>query len=324
MKAKVFLSCGQGKSSNEPIIAGRIAQRIRDDHGFDCYVAVVEQSLLGLRENIFRQLDTADYLVFIDFKREELGTGFQPERAADTKEQVVVTDTGEPIYRGSLFSHQELAIASFLEIPAILLQERGVKQRDGMIGVMQANARDFSDREQLPNIVSGLIGTKVQKKEWHSQSRNLLTLETAPKFEDALNAQSGEQQRSFHIAVRNHHWRKAALNCFAYLDVILDLDTKEESRPDTIEIKWTGTWLPNVRIGPQASRKFDALCFPHQPPLNARFITLSDWTKYHYKIEKPGRHQVTFSVVSQNFAPASKSFVLEFGANLGAVRFSEA
>lgn len=39
MKAKVFLSCGQSKESNEPFIAERIAQRIRD-HGFDCYIAI--------------------------------------------------------------------------------------------------------------------------------------------------------------------------------------------------------------------------------------------------------------------------------------------
>jgi hypothetical protein len=107
MKAKVFLSCGQSKGSDEPVVTERIAQKICA-LGFECYVAVAEQSLRGLRENIFAQLESSDYLVFIDFKREELKV-----------------NGGLPICRGSLFSHQELAIASFLEIPVLPLQEKG-------------------------------------------------------------------------------------------------------------------------------------------------------------------------------------------------------
>jgi hypothetical protein len=305
MKAKVFLSCGQSKGSNEPVIAERIAQRIRDDYGFDCYIAVAEQTLLGLRENIFTQLQTADYLIFIDFKREELKTG-----------------GAESVHRGSLFSHQELAIASFLEIPALVLQERGVKQLDGMLGVMQANACEFSDRDQLPDIISGLISTKVREGQWHNQSGNQLTLNIVPKFVDAQS--NGVVRRYYHIAVWNPHHRKAALNCFAYLDEIVNLGTGEEIRPETIELKWAGTLLSNVRIGSQSYRKLDAFWLPHRPPLTPGFNVLSDSTAYLFNIGKPGKHRLTYSVVSQNFAPVSKSFILEFGTNLDVAKFGEA
>ena len=118
-------------------------------------------------------------------------------------------------------------------------------------------------------------------------------------------------KRFFHVNVRNQHWRKDALNCFAYLDVISNLDTKAEFRPDTIELKWKGTWMANVRIGAHASRKFDALWFPHQLPLQPAFNVLSDWTGYHFMIQQPGRYHLTFAVVSQNFVPARKTFYLE-------------
>jgi hypothetical protein len=303
MKAKVFLSCGQSKTSNEPNIAEKIAQRIRDDLGFECYIAVADTSLLGLRENIFAQLRTADYLIFIDFKREELKTG-----------------STAPMHRGSLFSHQELAIASFLEIPALVLQERGVKKLDGMMGAMQANANEFSDRDQLPDTVAGLIGTKVRQGEWNSQSRNVLTLEAVPQFVDAQS--NGVYRRYFHIAVRNHQHRKAAFGSLAYLDAVLDLETGQEIRPETVELKWAGTYLSSVRIGPNSFRKLDAFWMPRRPPLNPGFNVLSDSTAYFLDLKKQGRYQLTYSVVSQNFSTATRNFIMEFGASLDTVRFS--
>src|SRR5579859_2083065 len=107
LRARVFLSCGQNKDSEEPSIASEIKDKLTA-LGSDTYVAVGEQSLRGLKENLFEQLSRSEYFVFVDFKRERL----------DSKD----------IHRGSLFSHQELAVASFLEIEVLALQEQGVRQ----------------------------------------------------------------------------------------------------------------------------------------------------------------------------------------------------
>jgi hypothetical protein len=102
LRARVFISCGQNKGSGEQELADEIGGRLKG-LGFDPYVAVGEQSLRGLKENIFGQLNRSEYFLFVDFKREPLGkTGF---------------------HRGSLFSHQELAVASFLEIDVLAFQE---------------------------------------------------------------------------------------------------------------------------------------------------------------------------------------------------------
>jgi hypothetical protein len=59
-------------------------------------------------------LEKSEYYLFIDFRREELGS----QR-----------------FRGSLFSHQELGIATYLKKEHILIfQERGVLERDGIKG----------------------------------------------------------------------------------------------------------------------------------------------------------------------------------------------
>jgi hypothetical protein len=95
LKAKIFISCGQ-RTEKERSIANQVAG-ILESKGFDPYIAVQEQSLSGLVENVFHnQLKKSEYFLFIDFRREKLKAGKKPK------------------YRGSLFSHQELAVATFL------------------------------------------------------------------------------------------------------------------------------------------------------------------------------------------------------------------
>jgi phage replication-related protein YjqB (UPF0714/DUF867 family) len=53
-RARVFISCGQAKGTEEVQIADAISARLRE-LGFDPYVAVAEQTLRGLTENIFEQ-----------------------------------------------------------------------------------------------------------------------------------------------------------------------------------------------------------------------------------------------------------------------------
>lgn len=306
MKARVFLSCGQNKRSEEPAIAEKIAQRIFD-LGFDCYMAVTEQSLRGLRENIFAQLESSDYLVFIDFKREELKT-----------------DGGSPVHRGSLFSHQELGIASFLEIPALIMQERGLKPLDGMLGAMQANAIEFSDRNLLPNVVADLIAGKLRNGEWRNNTRSSLSLEVAvPPFTDALQ-NIGVMRRFYHIAVRNNHHRKAALYCYAHLDAVLNLGTNKLSRPRTVEFKWAGTPLPGVRIGPNTIREFDGVDFILANPIQPKFWPITDSPDYLPRLDGPGKYRLSFSVVSQNFGATTTDFLLEYGTTPESVVFSKA
>jgi hypothetical protein len=157
-RARVFIGCGQAKGSDEEITAAAVASRL-ERLGFDPYVAVQEQTLRDLKENIFEQLAKSEYYIFVDFKREELAK------------------TNPPVCRGSLFSHQELALASYLEIPLLAFQESGVKQDDGIIRFLEANSISFTDRNLLPNV----IADKVQERGWDPHWKNELVLEHAPR-----------------------------------------------------------------------------------------------------------------------------------------------
>jgi hypothetical protein len=54
-RARVFMRCGHNKDTNEVTIAQQMVVRL-EKLGFDPYIAVQEQTLGGLQENIFRQL----------------------------------------------------------------------------------------------------------------------------------------------------------------------------------------------------------------------------------------------------------------------------
>jgi hypothetical protein len=125
--ARVFISCGQSRESDEIQVANGIAARL-EKLGFDPYIAVAEQTLRGLKENIFEQLRKSEYFLFVDFKRE------------------LLVSMESQVCRGSLFSHQELAIASFLNIDVLAFQEKGVKQTDGLLQFLQTNCISFTDK----------------------------------------------------------------------------------------------------------------------------------------------------------------------------------
>jgi hypothetical protein len=77
--------------------------------------------LNGFTENILPMLEKSEYYLFIDFRREEIGS----QR-----------------FRGSLFSHQELGIATYLKKEHILIfQEKGVLDRDGIKGFIQVSSK---------------------------------------------------------------------------------------------------------------------------------------------------------------------------------------
>lgn len=74
LKARVFISCGQRKGSPEEKIALEIYEKLRA-LGYDPWLAIEEQTLKGLKENIFPHLDSSEYFLFIDFKREKIVPG---------------------------------------------------------------------------------------------------------------------------------------------------------------------------------------------------------------------------------------------------------
>jgi hypothetical protein len=302
LRARIFISCGQNKDSVEPGLASEIKRRLTN-LGFDPYVAVGEQTLRGLKENLFEQLGRSEYFVFVDFKRERLDH--------------------QDLHRGSLFSHQELAVASFLEIDVLALQEQGVKQNDGILGFIQGNAIPFSERDRLPDLVAEQVQQRVEAGVWNPRWRNELVLEREPKYlTDAFQANLQKMGRFFHIGVRNRHRRKTAMNCCAYLEKAISLDSGGEIPIWTVELKWEGYVLPNAHVHAATVRRFDAFWIRHDVPNELQFNNFSDASNFRPRIAAPGLYELTYSVMADNFPATRKSFVLNLSDSLDATTFA--
>jgi len=148
-RARVFISCGQSKGTDEEVTASAVAGRL-EKLGFDPYVAVQEQTLRGLKENIFEQLAKSEYYIFVDFKREELRKQllrFVEDRYFRTKSLL--------LRRTSIFP--------------CWLSRNWESARRWIIRFLQANAISFTDRSLLPNV----IADKVQGRGWDPHWRTI-------------------------------------------------------------------------------------------------------------------------------------------------------
>jgi hypothetical protein len=65
MKARVFVSCGQNTQNEEIELAKRCGQLL-ESLGYNPYVAVSEQTLRGVKENIFARLSESEYFLFLE------------------------------------------------------------------------------------------------------------------------------------------------------------------------------------------------------------------------------------------------------------------
>ncbi len=151
--------------------------------GFTPYVAIEAQSIQDVNSGIIHELKSADYYLFIDFRRETL---------LDAK-----VSREEPVFRGSLFTHQELAIAHVLDFPhAIFLRQKGTELA-GLGRYMLTNAKEFSCSTE----VVGLVKRLVTERMWSSfYSRHLV-------ITDFIRHESEENvNESRHDDYKEYHW----------------------------------------------------------------------------------------------------------------------
>ena len=291
-RARVFISCGQRRGTDEVQVAKDIEASFRD-LGFDPYVAVEEQSLRGVTENIFGQIATSEYFVFIDFKREHI-----PDRNAS---------------RGSLFSHQELALATYLDLPIIAFRETGVIQEDGIMRFLQGNSVEFTDRHLLRDA----IFARAIERNWSPERGNKLFLRRdADQFVDALDANTGRTLRVFHVDVTNRHKTKAAVGCYVYLEHVVRTLTGDTIFRETVEVKWKGYNFPMANIAPDSSRSFDAVCLWADQPGEAFPHVLTDYTGHAPRLRGPGEFTLQFLLLAENFPPERTRLDLQLGSSL--------
>jgi hypothetical protein len=301
-QARVFISCGQRPEARETEVAAAVSTALADE-GFSPYVAVGQQTLQGLKENIFEKIEEAEYFVFIDFCREQI-VGLAPPNN----------------HRGSVFVQQELAVAGYLGTESMIFQETGICAREGILAAIQGNPINFRERVNL----AAQVVNEAKRRGWAPNWQNSLAIEWDPQLQgEAVRVPGNIKARFFHIRVRNNHHHKAARNVYGYLVEVVNLDTNVPLPFESVEFKWAGYILPNATIAPGQYRKLDAFWLPHLQPTFPQFnawtdSALGDFTPHFQGV---GTWRLTYEVHSDNVPGARRSFRLQLDGTLDGVRF---
>jgi hypothetical protein len=317
IKSRVFISCGQHGSSDDltsELGIAMIVKRRLEELGFEVYIAIEQHTLSGFTENILPTLQDSEYYLFIDFNREKIITESKNERYDI-----------EFKYRGSLFSHQELGIATFLKKEhTLVFQEKGVLEKDGIKGFVQSNPITFDNRKILPNKIIEVITSE----QWHTGWRNRLLVEREEdEHEDTFYYSTASDVRFFHVKVTNNHNLKTAHECSVYLNSITDLNDRTVRCPPVVEFKWQAMKTESVMILPNQARYFDALFVEkHIPNIVHLGINpcLLDFSGFYqpYIIAAPGDYELEFELTSREFQSLRTKFRLHIGTNLDDLRLS--
>lgn len=301
-RARIFISCGQQKNSAEEDTARAVAELLSGD-GFEPYIAIREQTLLGITENIFSRLRECEYFIFIDFRREKLE---------------------EDGYRGSLFSHQELAIATYLKKDVLAFRQTGVKVDDGILGFIQANCQEFEEVQLLPDA----IANRVRKAQWNCRSLN--ELQISYNIDDVNDGMMNIAPRSlrarwYPIRVENLSHTRLATDCACYIERLVALNDGRDIPLQLVEMKWHSVTTSGVIIPPARHRRCGLFWVDRDRP-NALFLNFNphivDFQGVHreFTISQPGDYALTVLVVSTSFAPVRKTFNVSFGQLLSDIK----
>ena len=239
MPGRVFISCGQATEEER-----QVAWAIKDyfeGAGFRPYVAIQAQSIQDVNSAIVSELKSADYYVFVDFPREPL-----PHPSAER-------------HRGSLFTHQELAIAYTLGFEkAVFLQQKDV-HLEGLLRYTASNAAKFSRiAEVLPT-----LKRLVEERQWDpAYSRHLVV--HGIHWSDALlsfGSHTGEALvgRFLYLDIENRRTDLAAFSCVARLAFFEGPPGTPHHPSDRSHLKVTGQPGFVQMIWPSSTGAFDLL-----------------------------------------------------------------
>ena len=278
MGARVFISCGQRDGERQ--VAQEVAQWF-SARGFRPYVALEAQSIQDVNSGIIAELRRSDYYVFIDFRRELLQDGEQN------------------LYRGSLFSHQELAIAYAMGFEhAVFFRECDVKL-EGVCAYMASNATPFESGSEVPD----LVANAVTRRGWHAgYSRNLVVGPLRLTGANEIIQYRDLRGRFLYADIQNRRPDVGATGVVARLWALSVAGGSRQTSPNRSHLKVTGQHLAfEQTIWPESHGAFDLLCVDSELGSRVYLNNALDVIPTPFLFDSIGEHLLEYEVFAHGF-----------------------
>jgi len=282
---RVFVSCGQ--ATDEERVTTRLIADMLCSQGFSPYVATQIQTILDLNGEIIRELKQADYYLHINFRREKLA--------------------GSDEFRGSLFAHQELALAYGLGFDKMLfLGQTGVRN-EGMLAFIVSNTPKFENHAEAVDAAKRAI----ESAGWvPSYSRNLVAqrLRWGPQVQ--YGDHTGQRPvQVLYVDIVNRRSDLGAIGAVARLSTIAERGQTRVS-PDRSHLKATGYPGYEQTIFPGSHAAFDLLALVLNQPNTVTLNSALDVSPRSAILSAPGEYVLEYEVFANAFP------VLSFGVHL--------
>ena len=231
LKSKVFVSCGQKNAAERRVARDVCAllQRL----GFQPYLAINVQTITEINAGIIRELKDSDAYLFINFCREPIS---------------------KTVFRGSVFSHQELGIAYALGFERLLIINQKGAAKEGMLRYIGNNTETFADLADC----CGVVERAIDRAKWTTDySRRLHTGEL--RWNPAVSY--GNLRGAFlYLDIRNARPDIAAVEATARLNRLATAGGTLQSSPNRSPLKATARPGFAHTIFPKSHEAFDLIC----------------------------------------------------------------
>lgn len=310
LRARVFVSCGQRPGRRDSVVVdelsvARLVGRELKAIGFVPYIATERQSLTGIVENVLFELRRSEYLVFLDFVRD-----------------VVKQPTGGAVgFRGSLFSHQELAIAAYLGLDILGFQDERLSPRDGFVRYVQGNVYPFraKDLASLPKLVARQVRKRLQSGAWAVNWRRQLRIEADPPSTGPVNDELlGLPTRWFHLRLFNDHRTRHAFNAEIFATKVRKSPVGSWRELPPIPLKFDYLKPPTNTVPSLESRKFAAFRATITPApqgviaYNAHLID-NFAVNREFTLSGPANYVLRVEAIAEDFDRVRRDFLIKIG-----------
>lgn len=282
MPGKVFISCGQA-SAEERDTSAELSKWLREQ-GFLPYVAIQAQSIQDVNTAIISELKASDYYIFIDFPRELL--------------------QGDPdsAHRGSLFTHQEMAIAYILGFERVLFLRHKDVKLEGLLKYTASNAIIFS----APKEAIEQAKESIKQRGWmpnytrHLMATNLYWSKGMIHY---VSHSTGEHLvgRFLSIDIQNYRSDLAAFSTVARLGSINDANGNTIPVTDRSHLKAHGQPGYDQTIWPESHGAFDLLLAKAEQGGVICLNSSLDLVPKPSIITQPGRYILCYEVLAKSF-----------------------
>lgn len=282
MRAKVFISCGQG-CEEERKVARQLGAWF-ESAGYQPYVAIEVQSILDLNAGIIGELKTSDYYIFINFCRE----------------RVTALD-GSQFSRGSLYTNQELAIAYALGFDHMLLMNQRGTKPEGVFKFIVTNIPEFDEHSEILSRVQEAVGKAGWRPDYTRQlvAGRLRLAEPVRYVGDTCP----RDIRTLHLDIRNERPDMGAMGCVARLARWGIHGQPLRVSEDRSLLKATGLPGFSHTIWPRSHCAFDLLGILMKTQRDVFLNSALDVHPRQPIISGPGNYHLEYEVFSQGFPP---------------------